>query len=124
MPKILGLGGVFFLCKDADAYRDWWKTYMGVEPAPWGSLEWPSDGKAFTVMSPFKNESDYLKPSAHRYMINLRVDDAYGMLEKARAGGAEIIGDVEEHEYGVFGWFIDPEGIKIELWQEIDSPQS
>jgi len=27
------------------------------------------------------------------------------------------VGDVQESEYGVFGWVMDPEGNKIELWQ-------
>jgi predicted enzyme related to lactoylglutathione lyase len=51
-------------------------------------------------------------------MINLRVDDVPGMLKKAKAGGAKIIGDVSDEGYGVFGWFLDPEGVKIELWQD------
>ena len=26
----------------------------------------------------------------------------------------------EEYEYGKFGWIMDPEGNKIELWEPID----
>jgi predicted enzyme related to lactoylglutathione lyase len=25
--------------------------------------------------------------------------------------------EVEELEYGRFGWFVDPAGVKIELWE-------
>jgi predicted enzyme related to lactoylglutathione lyase len=28
-----------------------------------------------------------------------------------------VIGEVEEFEYGRFGWFLDPEGNKVELWE-------
>jgi len=51
-------------------------------------------------------------------MINLRCDDVKALIENARDGGAKICGEIEDTEFGIFGWFIDPEGIKIELWQE------
>ena len=31
--------------------------------------------------------------------------------------GARVVGEVEEHEYGRFGWFVDPDGNKVELWE-------
>jgi len=119
MAKILGLGGIFFKCSDVDAYRNWWAKYMGVDVAEWGSIEWASDGKARTIFGPFKAESTYFEPSDKQYMINLRVDNVRELLKMAKKGGATLVGDVEESEYGIFGWFIDPEGIKIELWQEV-----
>lgn len=119
MAKILGLGGVFFRCQDVDAYRAWWAEHMGVKIEEWGAMQWDNDGKDFTMMSPFKGDSDYFASSSHRFMINLRVDDVAGLIEKARKGGANIIGEIEHTEFGIFGWFIDPEGIKIELWQAV-----
>ena len=116
--QVLGLGGVFFKVKDVEAYRAWWKIHMGVNVKEWGSFEWASDGQSFTMMSPFKADTDYLKPSKAEFMINLRVDDVASLIEKARAGGAEIIGEIDDTDYGIFGWFIDPAGLKIELWQE------
>jgi len=71
------------------------------------------------MMSPFKSDSDYLKPSSERFMINLRFGDVRILIEQARSGGATVIGEVEDTEFGIFGWFIDPEGIKIELWQAV-----
>lgn len=122
MAKILGVGGVFVKCpKDGmnpKAYNEWWKTHMGVVPSEWGSMEWENDGKAMTLLSSFKSDTDYFAPSEAPFMINLRVDDVAAMIEKARAGGAEIVGEVSDEGYGVFGWFIDPIGIKIELWQD------
>jgi len=118
MAKILGLGGVFFKCRDVDAYRKWWAEHMEMDVTDWGTMEWDSDGKGKVMMSPFTGDSDYLDPSEKDFMINLRVDDVAALIEKARQGNAKIIGDVEDTEYGIFGWFIDPEGIKIELWQE------
>ena len=40
------------------------------------------------------------------------------MLERAREGGMLVAGEAQNTEFGIFGWFIDPEGYKIELWQE------
>ena len=31
--------------------------------------------------------------------------------------GTEVIDHVEESEYGRFGWAVDPEGNRLELWQ-------
>jgi len=118
MSRILGVSGVFFKCSDADAYRTWWKDHMGAELTEWGTMEYLPDNKGRTMMCPFKSDSDYFEGSDARFMINLRVDDVETLIKKARKGGAKIIGEMENSEFGIFGWFIDPEGIKIELWQE------
>lgn len=124
MAKLLGLGGIFIRCKNVDAYRAWWKDHMGAAVTDWGTLEWEYGPDAATpppsrtMLSPFDDKSDYLDPSDKRVMINLRTDDVAGMIEKARTGGAKIVGEVDNTEFGIFGWFIDPEGYKIELWQE------
>lgn len=124
MARILGLGGVFIRCKDVDSYRAWWRDKMGVNLTDWGTMEWvyekeaASDSPSRTMLSPFEDSSDYFKPSHERVMFNLRTDDVRGMIEKAKAAGAQIAGEVEDTEFGIFGWFIDPAGYKIELWQE------
>lgn len=116
MAKILGLGGVFFKCDSVAEYRDWWRDTMGMNVSEWGSTEFPNTGEGYTVFGPFKGDTDYFSPSKLPFMINLRVDDVQALLEKAKAGGAEIVDDVQVTEQGTFGWFIDPAGIKIELW--------
>ena len=50
-------------------------------------------------------------------MINLIVDDLHKALAQVQAGGGELIGETQDFEYGLFGWFLDPEKNKIELWQ-------
>jgi len=119
MAKVLGFGGVFYKVADKDAYLAWWRDHMGLVPTDWANFEWMPDGKGRAMMSPFANDSDYLAPSKAQFMINLRVDDVAALIDRAQLGGAEVIGEVENTEYGIFGWFIDPEGIKIELWQEV-----
>ena len=48
-------------------------------------------------------------------MINLSVKDLKDLLKQLKEGGVEIIGEMQEEEYGKFGWILDPEGNKIEL---------
>jgi predicted enzyme related to lactoylglutathione lyase len=39
------------------------------------------------------------------------------LLEQLRSEGVEVDDRVEEYEYGRFGWVMDPEGNRIELWE-------
>jgi predicted enzyme related to lactoylglutathione lyase len=50
-------------------------------------------------------------------MFNLVVDNLEEALNQVKAGGAQVVGDVEKNEYGRFGWFMDPDGNKVELWE-------
>ena len=124
MAKVLGFGGVFLKVSDPKAYCQWYKDALGVDITDWGTMMWESDGKGHTMFSPFAPDTTYLAPSKCGFMINLRVDDVVSLIESVRAKGGQIVGDIDDNEYGVFGWFIDPEGIKIELWQEPPTTES
>ena len=50
-------------------------------------------------------------------MINYRVDDLDAMLEQLRGAGVTVDEKIEESEYGRFGWAMDPEGNRFELWE-------
>jgi predicted enzyme related to lactoylglutathione lyase len=50
-------------------------------------------------------------------MVNYRVDDLDAMLDQLRAAGAEVDERTEEYDFGRFGWAVDPEGNRFELWQ-------
>lgn len=54
-------------------------------------------------------------------MMNFRVDNLEALLEILKEEGVTIVGDMETYDYGKFGWIVDPEGNKIELWEPIDS---
>lgn len=119
MVKVKGLGGVFFKCEDPDGLKQWYKTHLGFDMDDYGCTVFKPESlpeKAYSVWSPFKSNTNYLEPSERGFMINLIVDDVKTALQQAKDGGAEVVGDIIDEEYGVFGWFIDPAGIKIELW--------
>ena len=119
-------GRVFFKSEDPTQLGEWYQKWLGlpVEP-PYGASFFPATlpPGACTVWGPFKSDTDYFDPSDKSYMVNLIVDDLDGALRQVAEGGASVVGDIEDYDYGRFGWFIDPEGTKIELWEpkEVDS---
>ena len=54
-------------------------------------------------------------------MFNYRVENLVALLDALRAEGVQVVGEMQEFSYGKFGWIMDPEGNKIELWEPKDS---
>jgi predicted enzyme related to lactoylglutathione lyase len=50
-------------------------------------------------------------------MLNYIVDDLDAMLAALRAEGVQVDERVERSDFGNFGWVIDPDGNRIELWE-------
>ena len=55
-------------------------------------------------------------------MFNYRVENLVELLNTLKDEGVTVVGDIEEYEYGKFGWILDNDGHKIELWEPIDKP--
>ena len=119
MAKVLGVGGVFFKSPDPGRLYDWYARWLGMEFENWGTAfhpnTMPANGQ--TVWSAFDAKTDYFAPSQREFMFNLVVDNLEEALEQVQEGGAPVIGEIEKLEYGSFGWFIDPDGNKVELWE-------
>jgi len=69
------------------------------------------------VWSPFPAETDYFGRADQQAMVNYRVDDLDAVLARLRDSGAEVDPKVQEEPYGRFGWAVDPEGNRFELWE-------
>jgi len=120
MAKVIGLGGVFFKSPDPEELGQWYAQWLDVPVQhPHGAVFLPKAVPAggYQVWSPFAADTSYFAPSRQPFMFNLMVDDLPGCLERVREGGAEVMEKTEQSEYGHFGWFIDPAGNKVELWQ-------
>jgi predicted enzyme related to lactoylglutathione lyase len=121
MTRVTGIGGVFIRAKDPAKLRAWYKAHLGIDVQAWGgtAFRWvdaagaPANGTTAWAVS---NGSDFA-PSNASYMINYRVADLRGLLKALRDEGCEVLEKVDESEYGKFGWVMDPEGNKVELWQ-------
>ncbi len=52
-------------------------------------------------------------------MINCRIENLKELMKVLKAEGVEIVGEIEEFDYGKFRWIIDSDGNKIELWEPV-----
>ncbi|MBL4773474.1 MAG: VOC family protein [Alcanivoracaceae bacterium] len=117
--KVKGIGGVFFKSKDSEALTQWYHKHLGFDLDEYNCVTFNPNtmpDNSYTVWSAFKADSDYFEPSKQQFMINLIVDDVAQMLKQVEEGGATVVGEILDEDYGVFGWFLDPEGFKVELW--------
>ena len=123
MPKITGVGGIFFKAKsDPKTLAEWYQLHLGLQLEPWGGaiLRWPADAqvdKGVTVWSLASADSKWFAPSESTFMVNYRVDDLGGLLAALKAAGINPVQGPEAHENGDFAWIMDPDGNKLELWQ-------
>jgi predicted enzyme related to lactoylglutathione lyase len=119
MAKVLGVGGVFFKSSDPKMLYDWYARWLGMQFEDWGTafypITMPPNGQ--TVWSAFDAATNYFAPSEKEFMFNLVVDNLEEALRQVQEGRATIIGNIEKLEYGSFGWFMDPDGNKVELWE-------
>ena len=122
-PRVTGIGGVFFKARDPKALGAWYRDNLGLDVSEWGGVvfqwqtpEYPQpDGS--TIWSLFPGDSKQFGTSPAPFMINYRVDDLDGMIASLRAKGCAVDEKTQDSEYGKFGWVMDPEGNRIELWQ-------
>lgn len=122
MRRVTGIGGVFFKAKDPKALAEWYRVHLGLAVQEWGgvSFRWTDDnetGTGTTIWSPFKDDTSYFAPGTASFMINYRVADLHALLAILRSEGCNVVDKTDDSEFGKFGWVIDPEGNKVELWQ-------
>ncbi len=121
--RVTGLGGFFFKTKDPKTTKEWYGKHLGLPVDDYGCTFWWKDAAGndcSTQWSPFKEDTNYFAPSKKEFMMNFRVENLTELLKTLKEEGVTIVGEVEEYEYGKFGWIVDPEGNKIELWEPVD----
>ena len=123
MNRVTGIGGIFFKAKDAPALQAWYKRHLGIDVQEWGgaAFRWVDDqGEPIagtTIWSVGSAEGDVFAPSNASFMVNYRVEDARGLAKILKDEGCNVLDKIDDSEFGVFAWVIDPEGNKVELWQ-------
>lgn len=123
--KVTGLGGVFIKSSDPSKLKSWYEEHLGLPCDEYGHLfSWrhkdDTEKLGSTQFSIFDENTSYLDPAKKEFMINFRVDDLEAMIERMKASGLEVVGDIESYDYGKFAWVMDPNGNKIELWEPVD----
>lgn len=123
MKRVTGIGGIFFKARDPAALQAWYKRHLGIDVQDWGgtAFAWTDAAGApvagSTVWSIGSAHSDQFAPGTAPFMVNYRVDDLHALVAVLREEGCTVLDRVDDSEYGKFGWVIDPEGNKVELWQ-------
>ncbi len=123
MKRVTGIGGIFFSANDPATLGDWYKRHLGIDVQSWGgaAFRWAdADGNPVggtTAWSIGKADGSHFAPSKATFMVNYRVDDLDALLQALRDEGCDVLEKTDHSEYGKFGWVMDPEGNKVELWQ-------
>ena len=126
MKYVTGIGGIFFKAEDPEKLGQWYRKHLGLDVEEYGGVTFregaaPAESsprrQAYTVWSPFAADTDYFAPSEKPFMINFRVTDLDALLAQLRREGVTVDERTEKSEFGHFGWAMDPEGNRVELWE-------
>jgi predicted enzyme related to lactoylglutathione lyase len=117
---ITGIGGVFFKSRDPKALAAWYKDVLGLPIEDWGgaALRYDQpDHPPALAFAPFPANSKYFDPSTREFVLNFAVDDLDAFISRITAKGVAILRRDDSDPNGRFAWILDPEGVKIELWE-------
>ena len=121
MKRVTGIGGIFFKSSDPKALSSWYRDHLGLDVTDWGGVVFPWGGadsaSGMTLWSPFAQDTTYMAPGTASFMVNFRVADLDALLAALRLEGCNVVDKTDSSEQGKFGWVLDPEGNKVELWQ-------
>jgi catechol 2,3-dioxygenase-like lactoylglutathione lyase family enzyme len=121
MKRVTGIGGIFFKSPDPKRLAAWYRDHLGLDVSDWGGaiFQWggPDSASGMTIWSVFASDTKKMEPSAAPFMVNFRVDDLGALLAALRDEGCHVLDDSEASDFGKFGWVVDPDGNKIELWE-------
>ncbi len=116
MAKAIGFGGAFVRVRDPKALYAWYEEHLGLKFDA-GCVIFPAkEQQAYTVVAFFRPDDAYW-PVQQPAMFNFQVDDLDAVLDRLIAAGVTVDAKRDDTEYGRFGWFNDPEGNRVELWQ-------
>lgn len=117
MEQVTGIGGFFFLSKDAASLNQWYEQHLGVrmvgkeyEDGSW----WQDEGP--TVYGAESDENQVGGPG-HVWRINFRVRNLDAMVAQLAAAGIPVAVDSTMYPNGRFAHLCDPDGNSIELWE-------
>ena len=124
--RVLGLGGVFIRARDPASLAAWYREHLGFDVHDFGGsfgaiFEFAAGETGYQVWTAFPAETPYFGDATQPQMLNFRVADLDGLLAQLRAGGVTVDEEVTRSEYGAFGWCVDGEGNRVELWQPAEA---
>lgn len=118
MASITGFGGAFIRANDPEALYAWYERHLGLVRSE-GSFQFPASTQRAQIVFAFFGQNEEYFPLAQKTMINLQVDNLDGVLDRLAAEGVAVDPKRESYDFGKFGWFTDPAGNRVELWQPV-----
>ncbi len=116
MAQITGIGGAFLRASDPEALYRWYEEHLGLKRSHGCFVFEAETQRGAVAVTFFKKASDYF-PTTQPAMLNFQVDDLDALLDRLIAWGVEVGPKRDHYDFGDFGWFVDPEGNRVELWQ-------
>ncbi len=129
--KVTGVGGFFIKAQSPGKLAEWYRTHLGIalqaagqgehamqyHPFDWREKDHP-DTIGATVFSIFPADTKYFGPGGSPFMLNFRVAHLEQLLAQLKQDGIEVSDKiVGDDSSGKFGWAMDPDGHRIELWE-------
>lgn len=120
--KVTGIGGIFFFSDNPKETKEWYSKNLGLDVNEYGSTFQSRDMNnpdtvSYLQWSPFKKGDEYFAPSKKEFMINYRVQNIEGLVNKLKENGVIVLDDITTYDYGKFVHIMDADGNKIELWE-------
>lgn len=125
MAKVLGIGGAFMKAKDPEGLAKWYVEALNtdqMELSNTGSFGVSFDPRklpetAYVQWSIMSEDTNHYRSN---FMFNFIVDDIKGAMSRIESAGGKVLRtNYIVDGVGVFGWFKDPEGNQMELWEPI-----
>jgi len=116
MARVTGIGGFFFRSPDPDALNRWYAEHLGVvmiESRTYDDPGWFQE-RGETVFAACSVDSEMFGPLAKSWMINFRVDDLDGMVQRLRDAGIAVEPHADSYPNGRFA---ELAGNRIQLWE-------
>ena len=114
VDHVTRIGGVFFRCRDPEALVASYRTHLGVPVGDDGYVTFSENRDTLWVLFPGDTAS---WPADRQTMVNFTVRDLDATLSRLRAADIAVGDHVEQPAYRRFGWFVDPEGNRVEPWE-------
>ena len=120
--KVLGIGGIFVRARDPKALSAWYQKHLGFDVSDFGGsygaiFPFAEHEPGYQLWTAFPAATTHFGGATQPQMLNFRVADLDALLAQLRADGVTVDEKVDRSEYGAFGWCIDGEGNRVELWQ-------
>ena len=133
MSLVHGGGGLFIQSKDPESLAGWYTQHLNME------FEEHPDGGSFYIVFRTRDlqtseirenpvfaiepaAGDLAEPSRRGFTLGLRVGDLDETLQRLAESGVAVEDRTLVWEGGKHGWMVDPDGNRVELYEEIPLP--